>query len=332
MGGRPGGMAREYPQLYLHLEHNLHGCHVVTHEGRIVAHTGVYPLEFVIYGRRVLVGGIGAVSTHEKYRGQGLMSVLLHYATDWMRTHGMPLSILWGEHLRYARFGWVGAGGRLTYGFSKRTAKEVLARYDARVVELTALERAAEELHALHRRLPLRVERSAEVFPLMLKKIHRRVFVALQGQRILAYAVARSSKSGKGRVDWSIEEVVGSGPGILSILRWLVRRPETGWVQGELPLVHRDYLKPLLNASDGWSTSVKPLGQIKVVDEDGALKAFRASAIQPALRRLRLSPLDRVRLLFGPLTPYLLLPHEAAHNRLAKHLPLPFYLWPTDHV
>src|SRR3990172_4831266 len=104
--GRGWTMLREYPHLYGDMERHLEWCRVVTHEGRIVSHVGVYPLPFVSFGRRMLAGGIGAVATDPAHRGQGLMAVLLDHPTRYMKHHGMPLSILWGDRTRYARFGW----------------------------------------------------------------------------------------------------------------------------------------------------------------------------------------------------------------------------------
>jgi len=331
--GLPVGMKAEYPHLYGDMERNPEWCHIVTHRGRIIAHTGIYPLEFVACGHRVMVGGIGAVATDDKYRGQGLMSDLLDYSTKWMRTHGMPVSILWGDHIRYARFGWAGCGRQIRFGLNERSAAEPLAKFRHKVAEIRDIGPVARALHDLQRALPLRVERTDREFPLVLKKIGSRVFVARRGGRIVAYAQIRGGRRrGKGRSDWHVEQMAGDGEGILSILGWMVRRNDVDWVRGSLPVVHAGYLRALVRASDCWSTGVELLGQVKVVDLDAALHALGAGDLASAVRGLKLADADQARLLFGPLSPNELVCSGPVRKKLASRLPLPFHLWPADHV
>jgi hypothetical protein len=171
------------------------------------------------------------------------------------------------------------------------------------------------------------------MFPLVMRKANRRVFAAKRGKRITAYALGRPGwRKEKGRRDWQLEELAGSGEGILSILRWLVRKEDVNWVRGGLPFAHTDYLRPLLRASDGWATQVSQLCQIKVVDLDAALDALGARDLKASVRKLKLPVTDQARLLFGPLSPNELVCNGPVRRRLAGRLPLPFYLWPSDHV
>jgi predicted N-acetyltransferase YhbS len=328
--GRGWTMLREYPHLYGDMEARLDTCFVIRHEGRIVSHCGVYPLEFVAGPSRVLCGGIGAVATLGAYRGQGMMAALLDYCTDYMRHHGMPVSILWGDRTRYARLGWEPAGRQLSFRVYPRTA-EALRRFDDRVVELRCPETRAAELHALHRGLPVRVERSTADFPLILRKHGRRVFAAVRGRRIVAYALA-SSRGGRTELKWSVEEVAGSAEGVLSLYRWFAARPGCARVSGVVPIAALPYVRALFGAMDFWSSSIGCLGQIKIVDRAGLLRAFRVPSLDGTVGRLRLNGLEQSRLLFGPLPPRALLPAGRSLAAVDRHLPLPFFLWPTDHV
>ncbi len=332
--GCPGGMAREYPHLYGDMEAHRDWSHVMTRDGRIVAHTGIYPLDFVVRGRTVRAGGIGAVATDERHRGKGLMSALLGYATAWMRVHGMPLSILWGDRYRYARFGWEGAG--TTVGFTLYpAAASFLKDHDEPVTELKRPAARVRELHALHRALPARVERSATVFPLILSKVGRRVFAVLRRGRVTAYAITRSWRTGRGRgagVTWQVEEAVGAPAGVVSIFRALVVRPGTERVRGELLPEFLAHARGLLNGADCWSLSARCLGQVKVVDRNATLAALGVPALAGPLRAVRPTPLELPRLLFGPVPLRAQVPAGPARTRLERVLPLPLFLWPTDHV
>jgi hypothetical protein len=259
------------------------------------------------------------------------MSVLLGHVTAWMRTHGMPLSILWGDRMRYARFGWDVAGARLAYSFSRRHAR-ALAGARERVVRLSDPAARAAELHALHRELPVRVERSAADFPKVLRKIGRTVFAAARGGRLAAYVLAkRESWDGSPR-GWSVEEAAGSAAGVLSLHRHLLTLPRIERVRGVLPLAPLPWTRSLLAAVDGWRVGIVPMGQIKVVDRAAVLSALGAAPVGSALARLAPDPAAEARLLFGPAPAALQLPPGRTARVLAGILPLPLFLWPSDHV
>jgi len=328
--GAPSGMEREYPHLYGDMTANLEWTHVITCRGTIVSHVGIYPLEFVSGASRLRVGGIGAVATLPGFRGQGLMSVLLNHCTSWMRSHGMPASILWGDHTRYARFGWTGAGARLRLRLNRRSAS-ALARWTLPVQAIRTPEPLAEELHALHRTLPARVERSAAVFPLILRKVDRQVLVARSGRRVAAYALVRRW-AGRRHASYSVEEIAGRREGVLSLFRWLATRPGVDQVETEAPVAWQPHLAELLNGADGWSTSIIGLGQIKVVDPDGVAAAYGRPGLAKELRRRSIPASDQPRLLFGPLPAAAQFAGPAAGHARLGDLPLPFYLCPSDHV
>jgi len=323
-------MLREYPHVYGDMEAHPDWCFVVRHEGRIVSHCGVYPLDFVAGDARVTCAGVGAVGTLDEYRGQGMMAALLEYCTEYMRGHGMPVSILWGDRTRYARFGWEPAGAQLSFRIHPRSA-EALRRFDERVVEIGDPGPRAAELHALHRQLPVRVERSAKVFPLVMRKHGRRLFAAVRGRRIVAYALVRC-RGGRKDVSWGVEEAAGAAEGVLSLYRWFASRPGTSRVSGVVPVAALPYLRALFGAVDFWSSSIGCLGQIKVVDRPALLGAYGLKSLDRAIRGLKLNVLEVVRLLFGPLPPRAILPPGRALAALDRRLPLPFFLWPSDHV
>ncbi len=328
--GRGWSMLAEYPHLYGDMEARLDTCFVIRHEGRIVSHCGVYPLDFVAGRARVRCGGIGAVATLDAFRGRGMMAALLDYCTDYMRGHGMPVSILWGDRTRYARFGWEPAGEKFEFRINARSVG-TLRRFDDRVVELRDPSRRAEELHALHRTVPVRVERSAADFPLMMLKVGRRVFCAVRGRRITAYALARYWGEGK-RSGWSVQEIAGASEGVLALYRWFASRPGVDQVHGEVPFAALPYLQTLFGATDFWRSSIGCLGQIKIVDRPGLLGSFQLGRLDRAVGALRWSGLEQARLLFGPLPPRAILPQGSALRALDRRLPLPFYLFPSDHV
>jgi GNAT superfamily N-acetyltransferase len=322
-------MEREYPHLYGDMERHLEWCRVVTHEGRIVSHVGVYPLPFVSYGRRIPAGGIGAVATEPAYRGQGLMAALLDHATGYMRHHGLPLSILWGDRTRYARFGWEPAGRALSFAVNRRCA-EALKAHDAPVAELRDPARASDVLLALHRINPVRVDRDESMMTCITAKIGRRTVVARRGRTVIGYAIVRRW-SGTDGATWNLEELGGSAHGVLSLIRWFAARPGVARVRGTAPVEGVRWLPELQSAIDHWGSSVQWLGQIKVTDRPALMLAHGLPALESRLARLRLDANAAARLLYGPLPPGAHLPARAAAS-YAGRLPLPLFMWNTDHV
>jgi hypothetical protein len=164
-----------------------------------------------------------------------------------------------------------------------------------------------------------------------MRKVGRRVFCAVRGKRILAYALARSWGDRK-RSGWSVQETAGAPEGVLSLYRWFASRPGSDQVRGEVPFAPLPYLQTLFGATDFWRSSIGCLGQIKVVDRRALLQAFRLGSLDRAVSGLRWNGLEETRLLFGPLPPRAILPPGSALRALDRRLPLPFYLWPSDHV
>ena len=109
-GHSRGFFQREFPHLY---QPDAEACgwgHVIEQGGKLVSHVGVYPLDIVVDGVAVAVGGIGGVCTAREARGRHGMSRLLRHAIGVMRDKGFLLSGLGGDRHRYGAFGWEYAG------------------------------------------------------------------------------------------------------------------------------------------------------------------------------------------------------------------------------
>ncbi len=114
---------RAYPHLYQPTERALEWAYVVDEDGKIVSHVGLYPIEMVIAGVRLSIGGIGAVSTAPSARGKGYMTQLMTHIVDEMRRIGYPIGWLGGDRQRYNTFGWELASTVYTVHFSPRSLR-----------------------------------------------------------------------------------------------------------------------------------------------------------------------------------------------------------------
>lgn len=130
----PGAFERMYPYIYQPSEAFCSTAYVVERGGEIVSHVGLYPIEVVLHGVTVRIGGIGAVCTAASERGEGHMTRLLYRVIEEMREQGYALSWLGGDRQRYKAFGWECVAADYELAFSKRSLK----RLGAEPVELEA--------------------------------------------------------------------------------------------------------------------------------------------------------------------------------------------------
>lgn len=105
-----GAFERMDPRIYQPTAEACACFHVLEHDGHIVSHVGIYPIEVSVCGMELTIGGIGGVATAPEERGHGYMSRLLRHAIDVMRERHYPLSWLGGNRQRYNAFGWERAG------------------------------------------------------------------------------------------------------------------------------------------------------------------------------------------------------------------------------
>jgi predicted N-acetyltransferase YhbS len=97
---------RRYPHVYRPTEESCSWTYVILENNEIVSHVGLYPIESVVAGQPLNIGGIGGVSTAKKARGKGYMTRLLNHIILEMRRIGYPVSWLGGDRQRYHTFGW----------------------------------------------------------------------------------------------------------------------------------------------------------------------------------------------------------------------------------
>ena len=108
------------PKLY-RPDPELVRCHwVVREDGALLALAGVYPLTWQVGVRALRVAGIGAVATHPRHRGRGLMRAVVGHCVAEARADGYDLSWLDGLGHRYRHFGYERAGAEISFQLTER--------------------------------------------------------------------------------------------------------------------------------------------------------------------------------------------------------------------
>ena len=106
-----------YPDLFLPPDEKASRHLIIRQNGKIISCVGSYPMTVMIAGCKVVVGGIGQVSTAPEMKGRGCMSQLLVDSIARMERDGVALSWLGGRHDRYGRYGWETVGTDFTYHY-----------------------------------------------------------------------------------------------------------------------------------------------------------------------------------------------------------------------
>jgi predicted N-acetyltransferase YhbS len=266
-GFSAGGFERYYPHLYRPTDAFYSTAHVVESNGQIVSHVGLYPLEVVVQGVSVPMGGIGAVATLPSARGEGHMTKLLHHTIKEMRDSGYPLSWLVGDRQRYKTFGWERAGMIYDLSFSHRSLERVgieAAPLEARFPEdaVDVVERF-QSLPVYHTRRPDLV--------LQLRKDELRLWTMEDG-----YVIVEGPSYGR----LSIAELVSASGQEASMIRavldWTGRR-DISW---ELPAVDADRIARIMHYASGWRAGG---GQMyRIIDLSGLLTAMKPILSQRA--------------------------------------------------
>jgi GNAT superfamily N-acetyltransferase len=108
MRGNEGAMLRMFPALFN--ENNLENCLVFVDGERVVSHVGMIQRWACLEGCTVRVACIGAVSTWEEHRGQGLATRLFQAACEKALAEGVDFMMISGGRNVYRRAGAADVG------------------------------------------------------------------------------------------------------------------------------------------------------------------------------------------------------------------------------
>ena len=192
----PHDFEQMLPKLY-RPDPELVRCHWVAREhGALVSLAGVYPMTWQVGGSALRVAGIGAVATHPRHRGRGLMRAVVGHAVAEARADGYDLSWLDGLGHRYRHFGYERAGAEISFQITERDFAG--AGVDAgglrfrRLRDGDALLEQAARLHAGQR---VHWRRPPAEFPRICASWGGALYAALNGDEVAAYLVAGRNRS-----------------------------------------------------------------------------------------------------------------------------------------
>ena len=184
------------PKLY-RPDPELVRCHWgVRKNGALVAVAGSYPLTWQVGDTALRVAGIGAVATHPRHRGRGLMRAVVGHCVAEARAAGCHLSWLDGLGHRYRHFGYERAGAELTFQLTERDFAAVGVDADGvRFRRLRAGDALLEQAARLHAGQRVHWRRPPAEMPRICASWGGALYAALVGDELAAYLVAARDRS-----------------------------------------------------------------------------------------------------------------------------------------
>ncbi len=356
-------MDLEYSHIYKPTAKDMANNIVVVEGGRIISCVGIFPMTFICGDVQLSVGGIGGVSTDPQYRNRGLMTKLLNRAIAIMEHRNNDISILWGERLRYGRFGWENAGRDHTFNIDQRHAvRETMKGAEIRPISMNGDD--LRRIGQLYNQWELRVQRT----PAKLKAVFSRYTYETwiwRKRGNFAYMTIKGTG-----VDRELIEFGGSLAGLDDLLGFLFEKHQLENLKGTIPFCRSPCVRFIVDHSSGWGVGFSRrshCGMVKILDLKSVLhksarqigKSSRGLGVNGSLTLemkdtgqvatlhfgrsvtvserkakpiLSLSDADMVRLIFGTVPPSHTLKLNKSLHYLDEVFPLDFYVPRLDWV
>lgn len=238
----PGGMQAHNPHCYDESRMDRHA--IIKRDGVLVSHIACIPNPLIVDGVELRNWGLSGVATDPRHRGNGYMGQLIDFWLDRMDDADVPVSILWGDRIRYGHFGWETAGRVRTYTITDRSFDSPQAR-DGDILQYDGSDGQLDRITEYHRQTRYRVRRDRESYRTRLGQ--RGLETLLHGDPNQGAYLAFT---GDGR-EKTVTEVGGHPRGVRSLLAYLFEAYYTTEVQ--CPLHPRNPLHPLfVDVSIDW--------------------------------------------------------------------------------
>jgi predicted N-acetyltransferase YhbS len=229
--------------------------------GTLAGMVSMTPKELLIGDSKIIVGGIGAVSTHPEARGKGTMRKLLNYSIDRMRELNIPLSILWGDTQRYRHFGWETCGKKIHFAINARSMIPCSIKDDF-TIEPYNIRKHLPSIIALHDKKQYRVKRQRADFERFFGKPSVMVWFAQQSGDE-AYVVQEGEY---------IIEYAGNFDVVCQCLHYLLENHGHSTLTVQQSPFESIEKNDFYKISSWWT--IEPLGMLKILNLEYTIKAL----------------------------------------------------------
>jgi predicted N-acetyltransferase YhbS len=223
----------EYPQLFH--DANLENCRIVVVDGKVVSNVGMTIQDAAIFGNRVTVACIGAVSTDPDYRGRGYASACFADAMRVAREKGVDFMMISGDRKLYRMAGCRGVGPGSHVELTREIAETVPS--DGTTIRVATCDDIP-TLGALHRAEPVHWIRPPETWKrafdcsFVMNRLSEFVIVERNGQPWGYFILARPERHDAS--PW-VSELAGDRRLLLSGLAAAIRQRDVAALRWHVP-------------------------------------------------------------------------------------------------
>jgi len=356
-----GRMFARWPHIF-NAEDPGRNSLVIAMDGKVVSHTACIPQILKAGRNKIPIIGVSSVATFPEYRGHGLMGKLLDASNEKIRSSGAVLTYLWGDRIRYGRYGWESSGQEWFFTVTPKSLPPVEGKNAASIKRFEGAREDVGRIAAVYDKHPYGMVRSPADHERILNREGWDTWLTTDKQGHTAYmTLALGQTNPKEARVWEFDGVPDSL--LLDLLRHVFKfyslekleipspfhHPANGLffsissayiVQAKfmfgilnLSALLKAFLPEISRKSEGFK------GKITLNMRDVGQKAtllFKGSKVvledKPSAGGISLSMRETTRLLFGPGSP-------SNHFNLGKHkeildqlFPLDFHVWLNNAV
>ncbi|MDD5686784.1 MAG: GNAT family N-acetyltransferase [Elusimicrobia bacterium] len=365
-----GPFDRTWPHACDRLEKNFKKHLIIKDKSKVISHVGLLPMNLMVDGSIIKVGGIGQVATHTDYRGQGLMNLLLNQTIRIMKEQEYDISWLAGDRKRYNSFGWENAGMVYRFYITDRTVKNInilknINSRDFKVKFYKGENRYLKQIRDMHVKEKFGLKRNGEEYKVLFGGLKKETYLAVKNNKVLSYITIQKFKANVKNT--KVREYGGDIEGLKFLIKYIVEKFKLEFLTVNAPVFFSKYREVLFECSSSWE--IVSSGMIKIINLESLLKKFtnqmtkrlkstgyknkknitlvisennQSATLQvgesvkvidkESSDRLVLSEIDMVRLLFGMSKPSDNFQISGDKMILDSIFPLNFFIWSLEKV
>lgn len=353
-------MDLEYGHIYKPTQKHMSNNLIIDEDNRIISCVGIFPMTLVCGDVHLSAGGIGGVSTDPRYRGEGLMSMLLNKAISMMQRRNYDISILWGDRRRYGHFGWENGGRQYAFNIDRRNVTPG-GPADGKIRPFSNLKEDLREIARLYEQRELRVLRTPQQLKSVLNRHTYETWVWRKGEAF-AYVTVKGETTNRELIEFD-----GDLAGLDALLGFLFEKYHLENLKGTVSVSPSPCLPFIISQSSEWG--VRFIGMVKILNLKSVLQKFAPQIekrcrglghrgnltleVAPPRRgqiaslhfgrsvtvsdrrkepALRLSDTEMVRLIFGTIPPSHAFGLDKSLDFLDSIFPLDFHIGRLDYV
>lgn len=164
----PHNFREMLPKLYQQGNEEKSRHYIAVEDGMIKAVVCAAPITFHFQGKSLTCAGIGSVSVHPYFRGNGYMRQLMHMALSEMKAENVSMSLLSGRRHRYQYYGYEKGGLRYTYRFIKDAFRHCRKNFPDKKLTAVRIDSQDDQyislIHSLYEQRTVRCGRSFQDF------------------------------------------------------------------------------------------------------------------------------------------------------------------------